>query len=147
MSFEAGISSDLSEFVVGMIKQTNIKFRIVNGDNRPYWNMTSRSSNLDLCTRWRLCVCVWRASMCRKNQTENVACCVLRWCTRLDAHTVCRTRWRLFIEKRGYSIRSIMVSSPLICIDLFTLYSVFILLLVWCLCATFVPRNRVLYTI
>ena len=52
----------------------------------------------------RACVC---ACMCRRNQTGNIACCVLWWCTRLDAHTVCPTRWQLFMAKRGYSIRSI----------------------------------------
>ena len=48
-----------------------------------------------------VCVC---ACLCRKNQTGNSACCVFFLCTRLEAHSVCPTRWRLSQQQRGCTI-------------------------------------------
>ena len=69
----------------------------------PYKMVTYDVASVRRC----VCVCVC-ACMCRRNQTGNVAyCCVLHRCTRLDAHTVCPTRWWLSKQNRGYSIQSI----------------------------------------
>ena len=50
-------------------------------------------------TTWRPRVC---ACMCHRNQSGNATCCVLLWCTHLDARTVCPTRWRLSQQQWGY---------------------------------------------
>ena len=61
---------------------------------KPYCIYCHCSNIWPTCMMWHLCagVCVC-ACICRRNQTGNVACCVLHRCTQLDAHTVCPTRW------------------------------------------------------
>ena len=49
---------------------------------RPYWIWRHSAQISDLQNGVCACVCVC-ACMCRRNQTGNVACCVLRWCTRV----------------------------------------------------------------
>ena len=72
----------------GILHHFNV--RLVNFIDRIEYDVTAQISALQDGVCVRVCEC-----MCQRNQTGNAAWCVLRWCTRLDAHTVCPTRWRL----------------------------------------------------
>ena len=62
------------------------------------YDVTVQISALQDRLRVSACVC---ACLCRTNQTGSIACCVFLWSTRLDAHTVWPTGWRLFIASRA----------------------------------------------
>ena len=96
-----------AKYTIGMISiRSLVGF---NAGNRPYWNdVTVQISALQpgVCERVRVCVRACAA-----------ACCVLLWCTHLDAHAGLSYKMATFIARKGvinsiWSIGQVCVTKP-----------------------------------